>query len=57
MGGHKLPKAKTCNGQFIQQVPKSLHMQLVRRAAIEGVSLNQLATALPAQGLGSRSRT
>jgi antitoxin HicB len=55
--GHELPKAKTYSGQFIQRVPKSLHMQLARRAAIEGVSLNQLATALLAQGLGSRGRT
>ena len=55
--GRELPKAKTYSGQFIQRVPKSLHMQLARRAAVEGVSLNQLATALLAQGLGSRGRT
>ena len=55
--GHELPRPKTYSGQFLQRVPKSLHMQLARRAAVEGVSLNQLATTLLAQGLGSRGRT
>jgi antitoxin HicB len=47
----KLPVPKTYSGQFVQRIPKSLHQQLARRAEIEGVSLNQLATSFLAQGL------
>ena len=43
---------KTYSGQFVQRIPKSLHRQLAKRAETEGVSLNQLATTLLAQGLG-----
>lgn len=50
----ELPKPKTYSGQFVQRMPKSLHQQLASRAAIEGVSLNQLATVLIAQGLLTR---
>lgn len=50
----ELPKPKTYSGQFVQRMPKSLHQQLASRAAIEGVSLNQLATVLIAQGLSTR---
>ena len=42
-------------GQWWQRVPKSLHAALVRRAEHEGVSLDMLATALLAEGLGRRS--
>ena len=41
-------------GQWRQRVPKSLHAALARRAEQEGVSLNMLATALLAEGLGQR---
>jgi len=40
------------SGQWRMRVPKSLHAELARRAKSEGVSLNALATALLAQGLG-----
>ena len=50
--GQALPRPKTYSGQFVQRIPKSLHQQLAQRAAVEGVSLNQLATTLLAQGLG-----
>ena len=55
--GRDLPSPKSYSGQFVQRIPKSLHMQLARRAAVEGVSLNHLASTLLAQGLASRSRT
>ena len=42
-------------GQWRQRVPKSLHAALVRRASHEGVSLNMLATALLAEGIGRRA--
>ena len=41
-------------GQWRQRVPKSLHAALARRAEREGVSLNMLATALLAEGIGRR---
>lgn len=50
----ELPAPKTYSGQFVQRLPKSLHRQLVQRAESEGVSLNQLATTLLAQGLARR---
>ena len=43
-------------GQWGQRVPKSLHAALARRAQREGVSLNMLATALLAEGIGRRMR-
>ena len=50
----ELPAPKTYSGQFVQRLPKSLHRQLAERAESEGVSLNQLATTLLAQGLARR---
>ena len=47
----ELPKPKNYSGQFVQCIPKSLHRQLAKRADREGVSLNQLANTLLAQGL------
>ena len=49
-----LPAPKTYSGQFVQRIPKTLHMRLAKRAASEGVSLNQLAASLLAQGLAER---
>ena len=46
-----LPAPRTYSGQFVQRIPKTLHMRLARRAASEGVSLNQLAATLLAEGL------
>ena len=48
------PPPRTFSGQFVQRVPKSLHMRLAKRAESEGVSLNQLATTLLAEGLAKR---
>ena len=50
----KLPAPKTYSGQFVQRIPKTLHMRLAKRAASEGVSLNQLAASLLARGLAER---
>ena len=47
----KLPSPRTYSGQFVQRIPRSLHMQLARRAQIEGVSLNHLASTFLAKGL------
>ncbi len=39
------------SGQFRLRVPRSLHVQLVNRAELEGVSLNTMAVTLLAQGI------
>jgi antitoxin HicB len=36
-------------------VPKSLHAQLDNKAKLEGVSLNTLAVALLAEGIGRKN--
>lgn len=46
-----LPPPRTYSGQFVQRIPKTLHLRLAKRAASEGVSLNQLAATYLAQGL------
>jgi antitoxin HicB len=42
------------SGKWVLRAPKSLHRGLVERARAEGVSLNALAVAMLAQGLGLR---
>ena len=49
-----LPAPKSYSGQFVQRIPKTLHMRLAKRAASEGVSLNQLAATFLAEGLAGR---
>lgn len=45
------------SGKWVQRVPKSLHQQLAATAKREGVSLNALATAILAEGLGRKNVT
>ncbi len=53
--GDKLPKPfSNVSGRFVQRVPRSLHVQLIARAKIEGVSLNTLVVSIVSQGLGQR---
>jgi len=40
------------SGKFVARMPKSLHAALAARAKMEGVSLNTLAVAFIAQGIG-----
>jgi antitoxin HicB len=42
------------SGRFNLRTPKTLHAKLARQAAAEGVSMNTLAVALLAEGLGHR---
>ena len=54
--GRAVPaKGEVYGGQWRQRVPKSLHAALARRAEREGVSLNMLATASLAEGIGRRT--
>lgn len=40
------------SGKFLVRLPRSLHARLARRAAQEGVSLNQLLTGMLASQVG-----
>jgi antitoxin HicB len=54
--GRKIPESgEAFAGQWRQRVPKSLHADLARRAANEGVSLNMLVTTILADGLARRA--
>ncbi|UXN60321.1 type II toxin-antitoxin system HicB family antitoxin [Phyllobacterium zundukense] len=54
--GRAVPEVgEVYGGQWRQRVPRSLHAALARRADREGVSLNMLATALLAEGLGRKA--
>jgi antitoxin HicB len=44
------------SGKFVLRVPRTLHRQLAETAESEGVSLNQLCSALLAQGIGTTIR-
>ena len=46
--------ADAYSGKWVLRTPKSLHRGLAERAREEGVSLNALAVAMLAQGLGPR---
>jgi len=53
--GKPLPEPQSLqgySGQMSLRMPASLHAQLAARADVEGVSMNQLAGAYIAQGLG-----
>jgi len=53
--GESIPKPNSINkfsGQWRIRVPKSLHAKLDSKAKLEGVSLNTLAVALLAEGIG-----
>jgi antitoxin HicB len=43
------------SGKWVLRTPRSLHRSLAERAKREGVSLNMLAVALLAEGLGHRA--
>lgn len=55
--GRPIPEPKSIeqySGKWVQRVPRTLHMKLASEAKREGVSLNALATAILAEGLGKR---
>ena len=52
----RLQSPKAYSGHFVQRIPKTLHRRLARRAASEGVSLNQLAAMFLAQGMAGEER-
>ena len=52
--GFPLPEPGQYSGRFVVRTPKGLHAGLAARARVEGVSLNTMAIALLAEGLGRR---
>lgn len=55
--GHPVPEPFSggpVSGRFVVRTPKSLHARLATRARQEGVSMNTLAVALLAEGMGRR---
>lgn len=56
--GEPIPKPNSIDkfsGQWRIRVPKSLHAKLDSKAKLEGVSLNTLAVALLAEGIGRKN--
>lgn len=54
---HHIPKPGELDkqsGKWVQRVPKSTHLRLVKRAKEEGVSLNTLVVSFLAEGLGKQ---
>lgn len=54
--GRTVPQPVVSSGQWRMRAPRSLHRRLAERAKNEGVSLNTLAVALIAEGLGRRGK-
>ncbi|MCP4263767.1 MAG: type II toxin-antitoxin system HicB family antitoxin [Planctomycetes bacterium] len=52
--GISVPQPRS--GKFNVRVPKDLHRELVKKAAEEGVSLNQLVVYLLAKSIGKSKR-
>lgn len=51
------PEEPLPSGKWVQRVPRSLHHKLTKMALQEGVSLNQLVTAMLAECFGSLARS
>ena len=58
--GHNIPKPGDLDkqsGKWVQRVPKSTHLRLVKKAKEEGVSLNTLVVSILAEGLGKLNKS
>lgn|SRR5271165_3384807 len=57
--GDRVPEPKEeqelPSGKWVQRVPRGVHKRLAENAKSEGVSLNQLVTAILAEALGASS--
>ncbi len=47
-------KINTASGKFLIRLPKSLHASLLNQAKLDNISMNTLAVALIAEGLGKK---
>lgn len=47
-------KVMTASGKFLIRLPKSLHVSLLNQAKLDNISMNTLAVALIAEGLGKK---
>jgi antitoxin HicB len=53
--GRQLPKAAPiAPAQWRQRLPKTLYVKLTKRAEVEGVSINNLVTAIIAEAIGAK---
>lgn len=55
---HAIPKPgalENQSGKWVQRVPKSIHLRLVKKAEEEGVSLNTLVITLLSEALGNNT--
>lgn len=55
--GESIPEpleSRSFSGKFVVRVPRSLHRTLAKRAAVEGVSLNQVVVAALAREVGQK---
>ncbi len=52
--GRKPPVPSIASAQWRQRLPRTLYAKLTKQAAIEGVSINSLVTAIIAEAVGSR---
>lgn len=55
--GRDIPKPgelESQSGKWVQRVPRSMHLRLVKQAKREGVSLNTLVVSMIAEELGKR---
>jgi antitoxin HicB len=50
---HAVQPIEAYSGKFLVRLPRSLHARLARRAAQEGVSLNQFLTGVLASEVGA----
>lgn len=56
--GRGIPEPGTLeaqSGKWVQRVPRSLHLRLVKQAEREGVSLNTLVVSMISEELGKRT--
>ena len=55
--GREIPRPgefETQSGKWVQRVPRSIHLRLVKQAKREGVSLNTLVVSMISEELGKR---
>jgi antitoxin HicB len=54
--GRKAPPPAVAAAQWRQRLPRTLYLKLTEQAKREGVSINNLVTAMIAEATGSKSR-
>lgn len=58
--GRTIPKPgqlERQSGKWVQRVPKSIHLRLVEKARVEGVSLNTLVISMLSEGIAKQKNS